>query len=79
MHHAQTPVPGGKTPSKRPDLEGFRGLVMKNLILWKCPYGATGGTVSLGRPNVNKTGFKTDEERGGWWGALKKRFYRDMG
>ena len=27
----------------------------------------------------NKTGLKTDEERGGWWGALKKRFYRDMG
>ena len=27
----------------------------------------------------NKTGFKTDEERSGWWGALKKRFYRDMG
>ena len=27
----------------------------------------------------NKTGFKTDEERSGWWGALRKRFYRDMG
>ena len=26
----------------------------------------------------NKT-VKTDEERSGWWGALKKRFYRDMG
>ena len=27
----------------------------------------------------NKTGFKTDEERSGWWEALKRRFYRDMG
>ena len=27
----------------------------------------------------NKTRFKTDGARSGWWEALKRRFYRDMG
>ena len=27
----------------------------------------------------NETRFKTGEERSGWWEALKKRLYRDMG
>ena len=32
-----------------------------------------------GVPENNETRFKTDEEKSGWWEALKKRFYRDMG